>query len=140
MSNERRQILQMLSDGKIGPDEAERLLDAINKSTEVKPEAEACCDTKNPKWLRVDVKCDPSEHNGRESVNVKVPLALLKAGVKLGSLMPDKVRAKVSAHMGEHGIDLSDMDAQKLDSFILTLCECPIEVDSEKDKVRIYCC
>ena len=138
MSNERRQILQMLSEGKIDTDEAERLLDALNRGDQ--PQAAAVQPSGKPKWLRVEVKCDPDEHNGRENVNVKVPLSLLRAGVKLGSLMPEKARAKMTAHMGSHGIDLGDLDADKLDGFIGALCECPIEVDSEKDKVRIYCC
>lgn len=138
MNNERRQILQMVSDGKIGPDEAERLLDALNRGGSEEPTVTQ--PTGKPKWLRVEIKCDPDQHNGRESVNVKVPLALLKAGVKLSSLMPEGARSKMSAHMDSHGLDLSDLDGEKLDGFIAALCESPIEVDAEKEKVRVYCC
>ncbi len=138
MSNERRQILQMLADGKIDTDEAERLLAALGRSDQAEPAPPEA--NGKPKWLKVEVNCDPQTHSGRQGVNVRVPLALLKAGVKLGSLMPEKARSKMTGHLDSHGIDIANMDAKQLDGFINALCECPIEVDSEKDKIRIYCC
>ena len=66
---------------------------------------------------------------------------LLKAGMKLGSLVPEHTRNKFNSHFYDHGlnIDLNDLDAEKIDSLIQALTEGSIDIDSEKEKVRIFC-
>lgn len=143
MSDERRQILQMLADGKINADEAERLLTAL----EAKKGSEETCAAAvpgggKPKFLHIKVESDPGSHGGHENVDIKIPLMLVKAGMKLGSLVPENARNKLNAHLGEKGfdIDLNQLDAEKIDIILQALTESSIDVDSENEKVRIYCC
>jgi hypothetical protein len=67
---------------------------------------------------------------------------LLKAGMKLGRLVPGKARAKVSSHLDELGldVDLDRLDAKNIDVLLEALRESSIDIDSDKEKVRIYCC
>lgn len=143
MSEERKRVLQMLAEGKISTDEAERLLTALGDNAP----SQACCDTtsgKKPKFLCVKVNCEPgSEHHHRhEKVDIKIPIMLLKAGVKLGSLLPEESRNKFKSHMAEKGLnfDLSQLDSKNIDAFLDALTEQSIDIDADHEKVRIYCC
>ena len=143
MSDQRKQILQMLADGKINADEAERLLSALeaNQGGE-----EPCAGTVKtggkPKFLHVKVECGPSSHRKHENVDIRIPLVLVKAGIKLGSLLPEKARTRLNEHLGEKGfnIDLNQLDGEKLDIILQALTESSIDVNSDTEKVRIFCC
>jgi len=144
MNTERKQILQMLAEGKINPDEAERLLAALEQGGSPAP---AAVDPKpesgrKPKYLCITVRAEPGSDRDRENVDVKIPIVLLKAGVKLGSLVPEGAKDRFSAQLGEKGIDfdLNRLDAEKLEELIGALTETSIDVDSDKEKVRIFCC
>lgn len=76
MSEEKRIILEMVKDGKISVDEAEQLLDKANPGESIDDTAVA----KKPsskKFLRIRVT---EEDN--EKVNIKIPMALAKVGLK----------------------------------------------------------
>lgn len=137
MSEERKQILEMLAEGKISVDESARLLDAISQNeTEQKTKP---ISNKKPKFLHVQVE----GHKGsrHENVNIKIPIMVLKAGMKLGSLMPDKAKEKFSNHLGDKGInlDLSKLESEDIDIIVNALTESSINVDADDEKVRIYC-
>jgi len=150
MSNERRQILDMLSEGKIDADQAEKLLAALETHPERGEEAAEEGDSGNgfgrqygrkPKFLHVKVDGDGSKHGGHEHVDIKVPLMLLKAGMKFKGLVPEKLRDKMSSKLGEHGVSLNldAFDSDNIDELISALGESAIEVEADGEKVRIYC-
>jgi hypothetical protein len=78
MNNDRRSVLQMLADGKINADEAERLLSALDRSDGPAPSVASPAPGRNasPKFIRVTVDADV--HGDATKVNVRVPLALLR--------------------------------------------------------------
>ena len=91
MNNDRRSVLQMLADGKINADEAERLLNAMEGPGPAPRPIEGASAGHNkppPKYLRVAV--DATDEDGPTKVNIRVPMALLRAGVRLTSLIPPK--------------------------------------------------
>ena len=139
MNAEHRQILNMLAEGKITPDEAERLMEAVGKPSPEKPETAACCEGSTPKFLCVKVE---PKAGGKERVDIRIPLMLIKAGVKLGSMLPENARDKINASLGDKGIDLDlkNLDKSDLNEFIKALTENHINVESEEESVRIYCC
>jgi hypothetical protein len=55
MNEQRRQILQMLAEGKITADEAERLIDAIEREQPESPPTAAARPKPRPKYLRLVV-------------------------------------------------------------------------------------
>jgi hypothetical protein len=143
MNDDRRAILQMLSEGKITTDEAERLLAALDGTAH----ASGATDTAIPanrralKYLRVAVDTDEPGDDGPTKVNIRVPLDLLRAGVRLSSLIPPQARDEVNAAMREHGIpfDLNQLKPDNLEDLIEQLGELTVDVDQEKTKVRIFC-
>lgn len=142
MNNDRRSVLQMLSDGKINADEAERLLGAMEGSGPVSRPFEGAASGHNkppPKYLRVSV--DATDDDGPTKVNIRVPMALLRAGVRLTSLIPAEARDQVNAALANNGMpfDLSQLRPENLEELISHLDELTVDVDAQDAKVRIYC-
>lgn len=139
MNPERRQILEMLAEGKISAEQAERLLAALERSVEPAGEAaDAPSPRPRPKYLRVLVEAD---HHGRPTkVNVRVPMQLLRAGVRLSGLVPTEARDRVNAAMREKGMsfDINQLKPENLDELVDQLRDLTVDVDEDHAKVRIY--
>ena len=139
MNEERMKILNMLEEGKISAEEADKLISAIsNQNENISVEKSGGL----PKYLYIQVNSsDKTENEKNEDVNIKVPMALLKAGVNIASLMPEEVQGEIDNVMEEKGIkfNLSDIKKENLDEFIMALRELEINVDGENERVRIYC-
>jgi hypothetical protein len=137
MSEERRKILEMLAQGKINVEEAEKLLSAISQGSS---EPEEGAQKKVPQYLRVVVEPGP-EGGRRDKVNIRVPFSFLRAGIRLASLIPVDVRGKVNEHLKEKGIDidLSKITSENLEELLVHLNELTVDVDSHEEKVRIFC-
>lgn len=142
--NERLRILELLAEGKITAVEAERLLDAVRREEQAPAdpllmEAEAADGktvSRKVSTLRVLVhKADG------EQVNIRVPLGLLRAGLKLKGLLPGKARAQVDVAMQERGLNfnIDDLDAKSLEAIVAALSETRIEIDSDKERVQVFC-
>ena len=151
MNENRRQILEMLAAGKISADEAERLLAAL-ESAPAAPAGEhtgavagATVKTR-AKYLRVLVEA-PQEMTGLKgptSVNVRVPMQLLRAGVRLASLIPAQAHRQFDEAMSRHGVPLtlSQIKPENLEELIDHLEDLTVDVDTSdegKTKVRVFC-
>jgi hypothetical protein len=142
MNEQRRQILQMLADGKITADEAERLIDALEREQPESPPGAAPRPKPRLKYLRVVVNSeDDSGGDGPSRVNVRVPLQLLRAGVRLTSLIPPQALAKVNAELNKSGvpIDLTQLKPQHIEELIEQLDELTVDVDQPDTKVQVFC-
>ena len=139
MSEDRRSILQMLSEGKTPPDEAERLMAALERGPQP-ASGPAPGARRNVKYLRVVVDTDEG-HDGPTKVNIRVPMNLLRAGVRLSSIIPPIAREKVNAAMAKNGVpfDLNQLKPENLEELVEQLDELTVDVDQEKTKVRIFC-
>ena len=141
MNNDRRVILQMLSEGKINADEAERLLSALDRTdapTAAEPRAPLGHNAL-PKYLRVTV--DALEDTKPVKVNIRVPMALLRAGVRLTSLIPPAARDEVNRELAKNGVpfDIGQLKPENLDELVSHLNDLTVDVDSAEAKVRVYC-
>jgi len=142
MNNDRRSVLQMLADGKINADEAERLLSALDRTAAPAPSGAYGAGPGHnaaPRYLRVTVEAldqgDPTK------VNVRVPMALLRAGVRLTSLIPPAARDQVNAELAKNGVpfDIAQLRPETLEELISHLNDLTVDVDSTDAKVRVYC-
>ncbi len=131
MSDSRMKILEMLAEGKITADEASSLLEKVTASENVteapvdKPVANGI-----PRYLRVVV-----DSADGDKVNVKVPMSLIKTGIKLSALMPADALDAVK----DQGIDLSLLRDLPTDELLEALRELEINVDSaDGDTVRVF--
>lgn len=143
MNEDRARILNMLAEGKISAEEAERLIDALDaRVTPVSAEPAIKGDPTPliaalPKFLYVKV----DSTNG-DNVDVKVPLALVRSGLKLTSLIPPQAMDEINRSMSEHGmsIDFNNFKPEDIDELIGALREMEVNVNSkEGDKIRVYC-
>ena len=142
MNNDRRSVLQMLADGKISADEAERLLSAMEGAGAAPRPIEGASSGHNkppPKYLRVSV--DATDDDGPTKVNIRVPMALLRAGVRLTSLIPPAARDQVNEQLSKNGVpfDIGQLKPENLEDLISHLDELTVDVDAQDAKVRIYC-
>ncbi len=135
MSENRRQILDMLAQGKITADEAERLLSALERE----PAGETRRNDKI-KYLRVVVDAH-DDVDGPTKVNVRVPMQLLRAGVKLTSIIPPRARTEVNEALRKEGIDvdIGKLTPESLEDIVEQLRDLQVDVDHERAKVRIFC-
>jgi SHOCT-like domain len=140
MGQERERILDLLASGKITAEEAGRLLDALETrssqtvATETTP---AVKPNGTPKYMYVKVLSAKGDN-----VNVKVPLSLVRAGLKLTSFIPQPAMEQINKSMGEQGlsIDLLNFKAEDLEELIEALREMEVNVDAVNgDNVRVYC-
>jgi hypothetical protein len=136
MNEERRKILEMLADKKISVDEAERLLAAVSATP---PEATAGAGKPGPKYLRVLVEPAPGNKEG-DRVNIRVPLNLVRAGLKFASFIPPQVRDKVNSELKEKGMafDLNHFNPQDIEALLVHLNDLTVEVEG-KENVRVFC-
>jgi hypothetical protein len=141
VSDDRLRILNMLAGGKITADEADRLLTALERrgAGEASPAHVSATGAKAPKYLRVQVHKDERGDREAKDVNIRVPLQLLRAGVRLPGLLPPKARASLAAAMAEKGMDfdLDKLKSDNLEAFIATLSDMAIDIDAHDGKARV---
>ena len=138
MNPDRLRILKMLSEGKISADEAERLMDALDAKP-AKADATPPASSGPARYLRVLV--DTAEGHAPTKVNVRVPMQLLRAGVRLSALIPPAARDEVNAAMARQGLpfDISQLKPENLDELVASLGELTVDVDSDAARVRVFC-
>ena len=138
MSEERKKILNMLAEGKISVEEAEKLLSAISaQEGETDPGEKS--GLSKLKYLRVVV--EPGEKSEKaERVNIRVPIKLIRAGIKLASLLPNDVQGKVDDALKEKGLnlDFSQINEENIQEIVESLRDLTVDVEGQ-DRVRIYC-
>lgn len=132
MSDSRMKILEMLSEGKITADEASSLLEKVSTSENVTNESVERNEPvhTSPRYLRVVV-----DSADGDKVNIKVPMSLIRTGIKLSALMPTDAADAIK----EQGIDLTMLKDLPADELIQALRELEVNVDSaDGDTVRIF--
>ncbi|HLY04396.1 MAG TPA: hypothetical protein VKR31_01500 [Rhizomicrobium sp.] len=142
MNEHRRKILDMLAEGKISADEAERLLAALDR---IPPAVSTTAAARpNPKYLRVVVDTDEGlVGDTTTKVNIRVPLQLLRAGVRLAGLIPMEARGHVNDALREKGIafDISQLKPENLEALIAQINDLSVDIDHAKGqaKVKVFC-
>ena len=144
MTEERRQILEMLAGGKINADEADRLLGALGGASSTATATATAVQTKPlPKFIRVMVDSKDRKDGKPVHINVRVPIMLLRAGVRLASLIPPQAQEKVNQELRKNGMDfdVSQIKPENINELIDQLQDLSIDIDHEEDdvKVRIFC-
>ena len=157
MNENRRQILEMLAAGKITADEAERLLSALDPETSGSVGGVSAVSGNgnssksgsvkgHPKYLRVLVEADESMtgNKGLTTVNVRVPMQLLRAGVRLAALIPQQAHNQLDQALSSHGVPLtlSQIKPENLEELIDHLEDLTVDVDGKDGnatKVRVFC-
>jgi hypothetical protein len=140
MNEQRKDVLDMLAEGKISAEEADQLIAALERdqppavvaSSDVRPRGKA-------KYLRLLV--DTTEDNEPTRVNIRVPLQLLRAGVQLAALIPPQAVARANEELSKSGVplDLAQLKPEQLEALVDQLEDLTLDVDQPDTKVRIFC-
>ena len=145
MSDSRRQVLDMLAAGQITVEEADRLIAAFEGRPAPAVPAVATGLAERPatapRYLRVIVDA-VEETEGPFKINVRAPLQLLRAGVRLASLIPPQAQNEVNTALRKQGVafDISQIKPENLDELIDQLGDLTVDVDGERNlKVRVFC-
>ncbi len=140
MMENRRQALDMLAQGKITADEAERLLSLVDQPPETAAGSNDSGEARKPapKYLRVVIQDGDGPES--EQVNIRVPMGLIRAGVRLASVLPSNATSKINEKLKEKGvpIDLGKIKAEDLEDLVDSLSDLQVDVQDGNEKVRIY--
>ncbi len=140
MSIETKKVLEMLAEGKISAEDAERLLDKLSAAgganaaapgEQAKTQANSGSATgaKRPRFLRIQV-----ERPGRGDVNMRVPLSYARYG-QLFSVLPPRVAEKLEGY----GVRIGAFSRMSDEEFQRLVEEMNIDIEAEHGKkVRIY--
>ncbi len=142
MEAERRRVLEMLASGKITPAEAEQLLDALEAGASADEPAAKARRFADLHHLCVVVERPARSAEERDKkVNVRVPLTIVRAGIRLAAVMPGGTGERVTSRLREHGIDLDDMkaDPAKIEELLAEMGELTVDLDDGKGRIRVYC-
>ena len=142
MENNRRQILDMLAEGKIQVEEAERLLSLVSPDGESGDAGQPTKENRPPaKYLRVSVEPgEDADEDRTERVNIRVPMALIRAGVKLAALIPSQAADSVNEELRKKGIkfDIGNFKAEDLEPLVDALQDLEVDVKDGQHKVRVF--
>ena len=142
MGENQKKILQMLAEGKISVAEAERLLSLITSTGDTRSESNNKTPKVTPRYLYVVIEpkpgASPEHRHGR--VNVRVPFGLIRAGMKLATLIPPEAADKVNDAMKEQGMnfDMRHLKPEDLEELITALHDSEINVDTDDETVKVY--
>jgi hypothetical protein len=150
MSDNKKKILEMLAENKISADEAYRLLSAVDPKGSGHEDVERdTAANKGPgvktksKYLRVTIT--PGENHADsehpERVNVRVPMALIRAGIKLTSLIPPEALDKANQALKDKGInfDVRNIKPDDIEDLIEALGDMEIDIEGSKvEKVKVF--
>ncbi|MCY4060363.1 MAG: hypothetical protein OXG44_20480 [Gammaproteobacteria bacterium] len=128
MDHDRRKILDMLADGRIDADAAERLLDKLAGTPADAERSELM--PASPRYLRVRGRADGAQFDAR------IPLALIRTGIKLEAMLPNDTAEELK----ERGIDLGQFAGMAADELVEALGELEVNVEGDKgEQIQVYC-
>ena len=133
MSEETRKVLEMLSNGKVSVQEAEQLLQAVTAPGQSADEKKV-----EPRYFRILVNKPAREGRQAEAVNIRVPMTVVRGGLRLGSLFPGMLAKKKVQLANGHELDLSKVTYTDLEAMIKDIGELTVDVDGDA-QVRIRC-
>jgi hypothetical protein len=131
MSEETRKVLEMVSQGKVSVQEAEQLLQAVAAPGDEKKT--------EPRYFRILVNKPAREGKKAEAVNIRVPITVVRGGLRLGALFPGMLgKKKIQLDNGTE-LDLSKVTYTDLEAMIKDIGELSVDVDGGDAQVRIRC-
>ena len=145
MADNKKRILEMLAQNKISADEAYQLLSALeSEGVAAKGISKAgTAERMKYKYLRVCiVPGNEHEHGSKgDRVNVRVPMTLIRAGMKFTSLLPPEIWDKVNGALHEKGIDfdMRNLKPEDMDGLLEALSDLEVDVaSSDGETVKVF--
>jgi hypothetical protein len=140
MNDNRLHVLQMLAAGQVSAEEADHLIAALDKQPTAPAVRVAEVAAGSPRYLRIFVAEHETGSDGPTKVNIRVPLQLLRAGVRLASLIPNGAKDQINEALRKNDIpiDVTQLKPEDLDELVIHLADLTIDVEEKDTKVRIF--
>ena len=123
-ATEQRQVLDMLAEGKINSDDAERLLSRLAESAQDDAASSKPVRSRGARGMQLHVSARTEDG---DVIDARIPLYLLSTGIELTQLLPEVAREAIE----ETGIELDELNKLRGDVLVEALRELELEVDSE---------
>jgi hypothetical protein len=144
MGDNQKRILQMLAEGKISVEETTRLLSLLSAENGSTVNQTSPCDESKHSLKYLYIRVEPKEGYPKDAehgrVNIRIPIGLIRAGMKLKALIPPQVADDVNRAIKEKGFnfDIREIKDEYLEDLIAALGDTEINVDSQEAEVRIH--
>ena len=78
--------------------------------------------------------------SGSERVNIRIPMALIRSGVKLAALIPKQATNRVNEKLQENGIciDVGNLKVEDLEQLVDAMADMEVDVQDGKEHVRVF--
>ena len=140
MSDSQKRILDLLAEKKISVDEAQRLLSLTEpeEDTGTRGPEESAGPKGKAKYFRVLMQ--PEEGSGKDNVNIRIPMALIRAGIKLTALIPDQASDEINEALREKGVDFDvrNLKPEDFEELVAALTDLEVDIKDGRAKVHIY--
>lgn len=128
-ATERRQVLDMLVEGKIDSADAERLLARLGEATfdddeRMEPAGKRRSHERHGEGRQLHVFARTEDG---DEIDVRIPMQLLRTGVELSSLLPEVASDAIE----ETGIELSELDNLRGEMLVEAIGDLELAVDSQ---------
>jgi len=134
MNEERTIILEMLQNGKISIEEANQLLDALPPEEAEQKHEETGKATARPGETPTHIRIEVTG-GGNQAVNVRLPVSLVRTGLKFSKAFGKKAGRKNSSEQAAAMDALQDLDIDEIMNTFYTLGESlpytVVDVDGE---------
>jgi SHOCT-like protein len=140
MSDEIRRVLELVSQGKVSVDDAVALIGALGGASARDEARKTAPPTDNAKrYMRINVHKSGRDGGREKDVNIRVPMSILRSGLRLGAIIPGFVHDSVHARLREQGvdIDLAKINPAEFEQLLTDLGEVNIDVNQGEQQVRI---
>ena len=127
----------MLADKRLTVDEAERLLSALDRTPSDRP---GLTPTGSGSHLRVLVTTNIGAEDDAQTVNLRVPIATLRAGLWLPGLVPEVAAEGINGALADRGIrlDVRKLRERDIDRFIDALRDLEIDIVAGDHRVLVF--
>jgi hypothetical protein len=143
MSDDTKRVLDLLAQGKITAEEAHELLRALaaQSTTDDSGSQAQSGEPGKPRYLRVRVHRTGRQGYRDKDVSIRVPMAIIRSGIRFGALIPGLAGDRINARLRERGVDvdLTKIDPAMIESLLKDLGEVNIDVNGGDEQVRITC-
>jgi hypothetical protein len=134
----------MLANGQISVEDAAQVIAALNSPPVGKKDDGDAWRKKpiRPRFLRIRLHRPPSDRQLERDVNVRLPIAVVCGGVRLGMLIPG-VGDRINARLRARGVDfdLGRISEEQIESLLVRLGHLTIDVNErgQRKQLRITC-
>jgi hypothetical protein len=132
--SERARIIDLLSEGKIGADEAALLLREL-----ALPPVDSSRRSSKPRFLRV-VSNEPGQLNGK-GTHMRIPFPLLRTVAKMAKMFPKAAARKLNRILRENGIEATfeTVDVEDMETLLEHLPDLHVDIENETQILKIFC-